>query len=63
MLLKAPRNEASLFLIFVVVNVDIFYESKGILPRTPQQNEVAKKKNKVFQEMARVMLHMHNTLT
>lgn len=48
------------------VEVDLFCDSKGIkhkylASRTPQQNGVAKKNNRVFQEMARVMLHMHNT--
>ena len=49
-------------------NVDdyLFCDTKGIkheysASRTPQQNGVAKIKNRVLKEMARVMLHMHNT--
>ena len=42
------------------VDVDFFYESKGIKHeysalRAPQHNGIAKRKNKVLQEMAKVM--------
>ena len=45
---------------------DIFCESKGIkhefsTPKTPQQNVVAERKNRMLQEMARVMIYIHNT--
>ena len=48
------------------VDVDLFYKSNGIkheflAPKTLQQNEVVERKNKVLQEMARVMIHMYNT--
>lgn len=48
------------------VEVDLFCDSNGIkhkysTSRTPQQNRVAKKKNRIFQEIAKVMLHMHDT--
>ena len=51
---------------FDIVDVNLFYESKCIKHiflalRTLQQNNVAKRKNRVQQEMALVMLHMHNT--
>ena len=47
------------------VDVDFFYEFKRIkhkfsAPKTPQQNGVAKRKNKVLQELAIVMIHMRN---
>ena len=50
------------------INVDLFYYSKGIkheylTPRTPQQNGVVERKIRVLQEMARVILHMHNIPT
>ena len=49
------------------MGVDLFCESKCIkhdflAPRTPQQNGVAERKNRVLQEIARVIIHMHNTL-
>ena len=49
------------------MDVDRFCKSKAIkhefsTPTTPQQNEVVERKNKVLQEMARVMIHIHNTL-
>ena len=48
------------------VDVDLFCDSKRIkhefsAPRTPQQNGVAKRKNRMLQEMARVMIHIHFT--
>ena len=48
------------------IDVDLFYKSNGIkheflAPKTLQQNEVVERKNKVLQEMARVMIHMYNT--
>ncbi|RVW34466.1 Retrovirus-related Pol polyprotein from transposon TNT 1-94 [Vitis vinifera] len=47
------------------INVDLFYYSKGIkheysAPGTTQQNGVVERKIRVLQEMARVILHMHN---
>ena len=49
------------------MDVDLFSKSKEIkhefsTPRTPQHNEVVEKKNIMLQKMARVMIHMHNTL-
>ena len=49
------------------IKIYLFCESKGIkheysTPRTPQQNEVAETKNHVLQEMAKVMINMHETL-
>ena len=48
------------------MGVDLFCESKCIkhdflAPRTPQQNGVAERKIRVLQEMAKVMIHMHDT--
>ena len=48
------------------MDVDLFCKSKGIkhkflASRTPQQNGVVERKNRVLQEMARMMIHMHNT--
>ena len=48
------------------MDIDILCESKGIkhkflTPMTPKPNGVVERKNKVLQEMARVMIHMHNT--
>ena len=48
------------------VDVDIFCESNGIkyefsTPRTAQQNEVAERKNRVLQEIGRVMIDIHDT--
>ena len=48
------------------VDVDLFCESKGIKHefsafRTPWQNGVDGRKNRVLQEMTRVMIHMYNT--
>ena len=49
------------------IEIYLFCESKGIkheysTPRTPQQNGVVERKNCVLQEMARVMINMHDTL-
>ena len=48
------------------IEVDLFCEYKGIkheysAPRTPKKYGVAERKNRVLQEKARVMLHMHDT--
>ena len=48
------------------VDIDFFCEPNGIkhefsTPRTPQQNEVAKRKNRVLQEIGRVMIDIHDT--
>ena len=48
------------------MDIDILCESKGIkyefsTPMTPQPNGVVERKNKVLQELARMMIHMHNT--
>ena len=48
------------------VDINLFCESRGIkhefsTPKTPQQNRVVERNNRVLQEMARVMIHMHNT--
>ena len=49
------------------VAIDLFLESKGIkhefsTPRIPQQNGVIERKNRVLQEMTKVMIHMHNAI-
>lgn len=48
------------------VNVDLFCESKCVkhefsIPRTPQQNRVTKRKNRVILEMDRLMIHLYHT--
>ena len=48
------------------VDIDFFCEPNGIkhefsTPRTPQQNEVAKRKNRVLQEIGKVMIDIHDT--
>ena len=48
------------------VDVDLFCESKDTIHdfsvlRTSQQNGLAERKIRVLQEMARVMIHMHDT--
>ena len=53
------ENLTILRLIFFCEAYGIKYEFSA--PRTPQQNGAAERKNRVLQEMARIMLLMHNT--